>query len=86
MPFVFYVHPWEIDPGQPKLPAGSHLARFRHRVNLSRTHKKLNQLLAQFRFGSLSDAVKSAIGSSPELSSQLAVEANPKSSDPSILT
>ncbi|NQT13344.1 MAG: DUF3473 domain-containing protein, partial [Planctomycetes bacterium] len=47
-PFVFYVHPWEIDPQQPRLPAGSRISRFRHRVNLSRTEAKLDLLLAEF--------------------------------------
>ena len=32
-PFMFYVHPWEIDPDQPRMP-GTRLNRFRHYVNL----------------------------------------------------
>ncbi len=57
-PFVFYVHPWEVDPSQPRLRAGSHHGRFRHYVNLGRTHAKLERLLTQFRFGALSDVVE----------------------------
>ncbi|MBN2292938.1 MAG: DUF3473 domain-containing protein [Pirellulales bacterium] len=59
MPFMFYVHPWEIDPAQPKVSAGNCLSRFRHRVNLSRTYAKLEHLLTQFRFGTVTDSVKS---------------------------
>ena len=47
---VFYIHPWEIDPGQPALPA-SRLGRFRHYRNLDRTHARLRALLSQFAFG-----------------------------------
>ncbi len=60
MPLMFYIHPWEIDPGQPKLRAGGRVSRFRHRVNLSLTYNKLSRLLQEFRFGTLSAAIASA--------------------------
>ena len=49
-PAVFYIHPWELDPDQPrmKLPP---LKRFRHYVNLKRTAPRLKRLLSDFRFG-----------------------------------
>lgn len=56
----FYLHPWEIDPDQPrpvKLSAGR---RWRHYVNLSRTRKKLERLLRDFAFVPLGQVVKSA--------------------------
>ncbi len=56
-PFVFYVHPWEIDPGQPPVPARSKLSRFRHYVGLRKNEGKLDRLLARFRFGRVSDVV-----------------------------
>jgi polysaccharide deacetylase family protein (PEP-CTERM system associated) len=46
---IFYIHPWEIDPDQPRLPAGL-LSRFRHYFNLHQTQKRLGQLLRDFRF------------------------------------
>jgi polysaccharide deacetylase family protein (PEP-CTERM system associated) len=52
-PFVFYVHPWELDPQQPRLKAGSRLSRWRHYLNLGATEEKLRRLLSEFRFGSL---------------------------------
>lgn len=49
---VFYIHPWEIDPGQPRLNAGW-LGRFRHYRNLDRTENRLRSLLTDFRFGTV---------------------------------
>jgi len=54
-PFIFYVHPWELDPDQPRLP-GSLKSRFRHYQNLRRTETKLGHLLRSFKLGSLSKA------------------------------
>lgn len=59
-PFVFYVHPWEVDPEQPRIAGASRLSRFRHYVNLATTERKLDVLLQRFRFGRLSDAVEQA--------------------------
>jgi len=53
LPFVFYTHPWEYDPDQPRLKAGSALKRFRHYVNLATTEAKLERLLTSFSFGRL---------------------------------
>lgn len=48
-PVVLYVHPWELDPGQPRPPM-TPLQRFRHYVGLERAERKLAALLARFRF------------------------------------
>lgn len=55
-PFVFYVHPWELDPDQPRLP-GSLRSRFRHYQNLRSTVPKLQRLLSSFQFGTLTQAL-----------------------------
>jgi polysaccharide deacetylase family protein (PEP-CTERM system associated) len=60
-PFLFYVHPWELDPEQPRLAAGSWLSRFRHYVNLSSTEVKLDFLLRHFSFAPLQDVIQSAV-------------------------
>ena len=52
-PVVFYLHPWEIDQHQPRIPL-SGLKRLRHYGNLSRTEARLERLLADFRFDSIS--------------------------------
>ncbi len=57
-PFLVYVHPWEVDPSQPRLAGGSLVSRFRHYVNLGHTERKLDALLSRFRFGRLSQVVQ----------------------------
>ena len=47
---MFYLHPWEIDPDQPRIGT-ARLSRFRHYRNLSKTERRLRRLLADFRFG-----------------------------------
>ncbi|OGW63376.1 MAG: hypothetical protein A2V83_07955 [Nitrospirae bacterium RBG_16_64_22] len=59
MPVVFYVHPWEIDPGQPRLPAGR-LTRIRHYRNLDRTEERLSDLLETFRFGTIGEMLENS--------------------------
>lgn len=51
-PFIFYLHPWEIDPGQPRI-AASALSRFRHYTNLAKCEERLERLLDDFRFGTV---------------------------------
>jgi len=48
-PVMFYLHPWELDPDQPRPPMAWH-HRFRHYVGLEKEAAKLSRLLAQFRF------------------------------------
>ena len=48
---VFYMHPWEIDPDQPRVPGIDAKTRFRHYVNISRTEQRLQRLLRDFRWG-----------------------------------
>jgi len=60
-PFVFYCHPWEIDPEQPRLRAGSRISRVRHYVNLASTERKLDSLLQAFRFGRLDEVIEQTL-------------------------
>lgn len=55
-PAVFYLHPWELDPGQPRLAAGL-LSTYRHYTNLSRTEQRLRRLLADFAFGPMASVM-----------------------------
>jgi polysaccharide deacetylase family protein (PEP-CTERM system associated) len=50
-PAIFYMHPWEIDPGQPRVAGTDLKTRFRHYVNLSRTEVRLGRLLHDFKWG-----------------------------------
>ncbi len=49
-PAMFFVHPWEIDPEQPRVTGAPGKARFRHYVNLNRMGPRLRRLLADFRW------------------------------------
>lgn len=60
-PATVYLHPWELDPGQPRQPVGR-LTAFRHYVNIRRTQARLEQLLQDFTLGTLSEAFAQAHG------------------------
>jgi polysaccharide deacetylase family protein (PEP-CTERM system associated) len=49
-PAIFYFHPWEIDPGQPRVDGISAKTRFRHYLNLDRTEARLQQLMRDFHW------------------------------------
>jgi len=51
-PAIFYLHPWEIDPEQPRVKAGA-ISRFRHYRNLDKTVGRLEQLVRDFRFSTV---------------------------------
>jgi polysaccharide deacetylase family protein (PEP-CTERM system associated) len=53
-PAIFYLHPWEIDPEQPRL-SGSRLSQFRHYRHLDQTEHRLRTLLQDFRFAPMAD-------------------------------
>lgn len=55
-PFIFYLHPWEIDTGQPRLKVKA-FSRFRHYNNLDKCMGRLERLLGDFHFGSVSDVL-----------------------------
>ncbi|WP_249384029.1 XrtA system polysaccharide deacetylase [Chitinivorax sp. B] len=50
-PAIFYLHPWEVDPEQPRQQGISFKTRVRHYLNLSRTEVRLAQLLQDFQWG-----------------------------------
>ncbi len=47
---VFYFHPWELDPDQPRMKDITSMTRFRHYVNLGRMEQDLRRLLAEFQW------------------------------------
>jgi polysaccharide deacetylase family protein (PEP-CTERM system associated) len=62
VPTVIYIHPWEVDPDQPRLP-GRLKSRLRHYTNLSRTLERFRSLLeagnyTSFRESGLADTAK----------------------------
>jgi len=47
---IFYFHPWELDPDQPRITGLSLRTKFRHYLNLSRVEGRLNRLLTDFQW------------------------------------
>ena len=60
-PYVFYIHPWEIDAGQPRMTGLSPLHRFRHYVNLSRGDARFASLLADFEWSTMEELLRGRI-------------------------
>ena len=56
-PFCFYLHPWEIDPGQPRI-AASLFSRFRHYTNLARCEGRLRRVLGEFSFAPMREVLR----------------------------
>ena len=54
-PAVFYFHPWEVDPDQPRVSNASVRSRLRHYTNLSRMAGKLSDLLGDFAWGRMDE-------------------------------
>jgi polysaccharide deacetylase family protein (PEP-CTERM system associated) len=46
--YVFYMHPWEVDPGQPRVAEANRWFKFRHYINLDRTEAKLRRMIESF--------------------------------------
>ena len=59
IPGTFYIHPWEVDAGQPRLEV-SRLTRIRHYGGVSRTTPRLRQLLREFRFQTIAETFGAA--------------------------
>ena len=58
-PFIFYLHPWEVDPEQPRVRT-SWKSRLRHYTNLDRCEARLRRLIGEFRFGRVRDVLSDA--------------------------
>jgi polysaccharide deacetylase family protein (PEP-CTERM system associated) len=64
---VFYLHPWEIDPGQPRQVQAPLRSRLRHYVNLGRTEDRLRRLLRDFRWTRMDRLFLDAMNPQPPL-------------------
>lgn len=54
-PYIFYLHPWEIDPDQPRMDNINFKTRFRHYLNLRKVNARLTSLLEDFQWSSMAD-------------------------------
>ena len=61
MPVVLYFHPWELDPGQPRITGAPLKSRLRHYLNLSGTEAKVRSLLSEMAFAPMSGVLASAL-------------------------
>ena len=57
-PFIFYLHPWEVDPEQPRMKEAKLFSKFRHYNNLGKTQTRLENLLTDFTFTSMAEGRK----------------------------
>ena len=60
-PAIFYMHPWEIDPDQPKVRKAALKARLRHYLNLSRMEARLKRLLGDFAWDRMDRAFQAEL-------------------------
>lgn len=58
---TFYIHPWEIDPGQPRLPV-PRLTRIRHYRGTDTALSRIERLLQEFAFGAIREHLPSLLG------------------------
>ena len=54
-PGIFYFHPWEVDPEQPRMGGASLRSRFRHYVNLDTMEARLRRLVSEFEWGRMDE-------------------------------
>jgi len=52
-PFIFYLHPWELDPDIPVVKNLSPLSKFRTYVNLDKTESRFKKLISDFKFSTI---------------------------------
>jgi polysaccharide deacetylase family protein (PEP-CTERM system associated) len=68
LPAVFYIHPWELDPAQPRARRTPLKSRLRHYLNLSETRPRLRRLLRDFRWDRLDRVFDIGAGRTPQAS------------------
>jgi polysaccharide deacetylase family protein (PEP-CTERM system associated) len=64
-PAIFYFHPWEIDPDQPRVAGVDAKSRFRHYVNIGRNEQRLQQLMQDFRWGRMDHIFLPGVAAAP---------------------
>jgi len=57
-PFIFYVHPWEMDPGQPRIKNLGMRSRLRHYINLDKTESRFQKLIEDFDLTSIKEILE----------------------------
>ncbi len=65
-PYVFYIHPWEIDPGQPRVSGLRRSHAFRHYNNLDRCEARFASLLSDFEWTTVGELLAREAGATKE--------------------
>ena len=65
---MFYIHPWEIDPAQPRVDT-DWLTRIRHYNNIQKCKERLVRILDDFRFGTIETCIEENYGDTSDLES-----------------
>ena len=66
VPATFYIHPWDLDPDQPRFPVGA-VTRIRHYRGLSHALSRVGRLLRQFRFTAIGTRINASSSPAPAL-------------------
>jgi polysaccharide deacetylase family protein (PEP-CTERM system associated) len=74
LPFLFYLHPWEIDPGQPRFNVGLK-SRLRHYTNIADCERKLAALLEEFPMGPMREILEAPVLQDRQVTGYLRPEA-----------
>jgi len=61
--YVFYCHPWEFDPDQPRIPGLDFKTRFRHYVNQHRMEARVKNMLDDFKWGRMDEVFATELNS-----------------------
>ncbi len=69
---IIYLHPWEVDPEQPRMATATRASRLRHYINLDKTYDRLRGLLEAFPFGTIRDVLDTADAQDPGAAPALA--------------
>jgi polysaccharide deacetylase family protein (PEP-CTERM system associated) len=69
---IFYFHPWEIDPEQPRIAQAGAKSKFRHYVNLERMAGRLDRLLRDFRWGRVDEVFAEQLEAPPAMAKHAA--------------
>ena len=82
-PGIFYFHPWEVDPGQPRVRGCGWKSRLRHYTNLARMSAKLDRLLADFAWDRMDRVFAAQLASAPAVGAEAGTaEASPAQANP----
>jgi len=73
-PAVFYFHPWEVDPDQPRVPNAPMRSKLRHYTGLEQMAGKLRDLVHEFRWGRMDMVAHREAGKAIELGEDQASE------------